>query len=337
MTRKRDHVEIALKGSAESGVNRWEDIKLVSSSIPDFDLDDVDLSTEFLGCELEVPMMIAGMTGGYSGAKKINKNLSKAAEIKGIGFGVGSQRIALEDSSMRETYVASGPFIVANMGLAQLKELSKEDLEDVCSMINAHALAVHINPLQEVIQPEGKWEEWSIDPLKNFSLPVIAKETGCGMSRGAALKLKGLGFSALDVSGVGGTSFALIEAIRAEKSGDEKSARLGRTFLKWGVPTPISIVEANVGLPIIASGGIRNGLQITCSLALGAGICSIGRPFLELGIKGWREVVEEIECLEKELRIALFLLGKKKPSELSLDDLAIVGETKDWLEWRNLS
>ena len=147
MIRKKDHVEIALGGGAETGIDGWGDIKLVSSSIPDFDLSDVDLSTEFLGCELEAPLMKAGMTGGYPGAKKINQNLSKAADIKGIGFGVGSQRAALEDSSMKGTYVATGPFIVANIGFADVKNLSKDDIEEICTMINAHALAIHINPL----------------------------------------------------------------------------------------------------------------------------------------------------------------------------------------------
>jgi isopentenyl-diphosphate delta-isomerase len=336
MMRKRDHVEIALEGRAEIGLDVWRDLKLLSSSIPDFDPDEVDLTAEFLGRKLEAPLMIGGMTGGYPGAKKINESLSKAAEAKGIGFGLGSQRAALEDSSMRATYVASGPLIVANIGLADLKKLSSEELAEMCSSVNAHALAVHINPLQEVIQPEGKWEKWSVAPLKGLKLPTIGKETGCGMSRGVANKLKDLGFSALDVSGVGGTSFALIESIRAEKKGDSKAARYGRAFAEWGVPTPISIIEANVGLELISSGGIRNGLQIAISLALGATICSIARPFLEAGKRGWREVANEIESLEDELKIALFLMGKRRPKELSMDDVVIVGETRDWLEGRKL-
>ena len=336
MIRKRDHVEIALGGGVETGAARWGDIKLVSSAIPNFDLGEVDLRTEFLGSKLDAPLMIAGMTGGYQGAKKINQNLSRAAEAMGIGFGLGSQKVAMKDSSMRETYPAAGPLIVANVGLTDLKKLSREDLTEMCSMVNAHALAIHINPLQEVIQPEGGWGKWSIDPLNGFHLPTIAKETGSGMSRGVALKLKELGFSALDISGVGGTSFALIESIRAEKAGAEKNAVFGRTFSDWGIPTPASIVEADVGLPTIASGGIRNGIQIACSLALGAHICSAAKPFLEPALAGWKKVVEEIERLEEELKIALFLLGKRKPSELSFEDLVIVGDTKSWLEWRNL-
>lgn len=348
--RKGEHLRVTATQDVNTRTGAgWTDVYLQHEALPDWDLEDVNLSVEFLGRRLAAPLVIAGMTGGHSTALQINAVLARAAERHGLAMGVGSQRAALRKPELAYTYSvvrehAPSAFLIGNVGAAQLVEqrsgraLRLEDAQTAVAMIRADALAVHLNFLEECVQPEGdrraRGSGESIRSLaSSLGTPVLGKETGAGISRSTALRLKELGVSALDIGGVGGTSFAAIEGLRAEVQGDRQGQRLGEVLRDWGVPTAVSIVGARAaGLPMIATGGIRSGLDAAKAIALGATLVGVAKPFLQAALEGDEAVDTFIEQTLHELRSVVFLTGARSVTELHAKPRVVLGQTHAWLE-----
>ncbi|MCX8189791.1 MAG: type 2 isopentenyl-diphosphate Delta-isomerase [Candidatus Diapherotrites archaeon] len=320
--RKREHIEISLTQNVNfRSTTTWlEKVLLEYSALPEIDLDDVCLETDFLGKKLKAPLMVSGMVGGIEEAKQINRDIAKACESLGIAFGVGSQRAMLENPQLKHTYfvrdVAPNIFVAGNLGVTQLKDYSLEQIEYALESIGADALAIHINAAQESIQPEGtprfKGCLKKIDEVsKKLSKPVYVKEVGHGVSFRVAQELAKTNIKAIDVQGAGGTSWTAIEFIR------NKSA-FGETFWDFGIPTASSVAECRKAFKgiIIASGGIRSGLDAVKSFVLGANMVAIAKPVLEAQAKGGHKEVENyLSKIIHEIKVALFLIGAKSPKE----------------------
>lgn len=350
--RKREHVDLALADASQASVDPgWHDVHLVPAALPETSLTDLDLTTELFGRRLELPLVLAAMTGGHDDAVEINAVLGSAAERFGLAVGVGSQRAALADESLVRSYAAvrdraPHAMVIANIGACQLVDqqgqgaLAPGDIERLVAMIGADALAVHLNVVQEVVQTEGDRNFGSLVDavarlVEQCPVPVLAKETGAGLSRGDATALADAGVAAIDVGGAGGTSFARIEAGRAQQIGDERGIRLGRTFGDWGIPTAASLLEvARAGIPVIATGGVRNGLDAAKALALGATAVGIGRPAITAAQRGEAALVRELDLLVEELRTALVLTGARRPADLPPP--VLTGFTLEWCRQRNL-
>lgn len=327
----------------------WDDIRIVHDALPDIDAADVDLRATFLGRTLKLPLVISGMTGGHGRALAINELLARAAERHGIAMGVGSQRAALRDPMLVPTYSVvreSAPtaFVIANVGISQLVRQDREtalgarDIAQVVSMVKADALAIHLNYLEESVQPEGQTRARGAlaairEVARRSRVPVIAKETGAGITGEVALRLRRAGVKAIDVGGVGGTSFAAIEALRAASQSDTARMSLGNRFRDWGVPTAVAVVgAASSRLPVIATGGVRSGLDAAKALALGATCVGVGRPLLQAALRGEESVARWIGDFELELRTAIFLSGVRRAADLGRASVVVTGESKEWLE-----
>jgi isopentenyl-diphosphate delta-isomerase len=347
--RKAEHLRIAAEEDIETTrAAGWEDVHLVHDALPAADAERIDLSARFLSHTLALPLVIAGMTGGHSGAERVNTTLADAAARHGLGIGVGSQRAALRDPSLRRTYAvvrerAPKAFVIANVGISQLvaqddgDPLSARDIRTLIEMVGANAIALHLNYLEESVQPEGQTRATGLDTairrlVRHSAVPVIAKETGAGISGSVASRLRSLGVKAIDIGGVGGTSFAAIEALRARDRGDDARARLGEVFRDWGVPSAVAIVGcARSGLPIIATGGVRSGLDAAKALALGATVVAVGRPLLQAALDGAAAVDEWIGQFALELRTATFLSGVTRSRDLSRRAAVVTGDTREWI------
>ncbi len=339
--RKIDHIRICLEEEVESEYTGFEEVMFIHKAIPDLDFDEIDTSIKFLGKKLAAPLLIASMTGGHPETKEINKNLAIAVEEMGIGMGVGSQRAGIEKEELADSFVvvreyAPKAFVYANVGLPQVLKHGVEFVERAVEMIDADAVAIHLNYLQESIQPEGDLVsrggyEAIEEVCESLKVPVIVKETGAGISRDVALKLKLAGVSAIDVGGKGGTSWSGVEAYRAKGVLRD----VGVDFWDWGIPTAFSVVECHDVLPTIATGGIRSGLDLAKAIALGAVIGSSALPFLrtvvEEGVEGVRELVE---YYIRGLKTAMFLTGCRKVEDLWEIPIFVYGMFKDWLELR---
>lgn len=342
--RKKEHLEICLNEDVSSEHNYWDDIKLIHRALPEMDMEDIDTTTLIFGKHLDAPIIISAMTGGYREAESINKNLAEAASELGIGMGVGSQRQAIEDRSLESTYSVVKdydiPLVIANLGAPQFvkqgdkEPFTVEDARRAMEMIDADILAIHLNFLQEVVQPEGDMKARGcleeIQKLARF-LPIIVKETGAGISRGTAMVLRTSKIKGLDVGGLGGTSFSAVEHFRAKNEKNSGKERLGKTFWNWGVPTPVSLIVANIGLPMIATGGIRSGLDAARALALGASCAGIASRILPFAKESSQAVVEELKLIIGEIRAAMFLTSSKTIPELEEANCVIVGETAQWI------
>jgi isopentenyl-diphosphate Delta-isomerase len=347
--RKAEHLRIAAEEDIETRrAPGWDDVHLVHEALPATDAARIDLSARLLGHTLALPLVIAGMTGGHSGAEQVNWTLAEAAARHGLGIGVGSQRAALRDPTLRRTYAvvrerAPKAFVIANVGVSQLVEqddgepLGVKDIRALIEMVGANAIALHLNYLEESVQPEGQTRAAGLDTairrlVRRSSVPVIAKETGAGISGDAARRLRALGVKAIDIGGVGGTSFAAIEALRAQDRGDAARARLGQVFRDWGIPSAVAVAgSARAGLPVIATGGVRSGLDAAKALALGATVVGVGRPLLRAALDGPAAVDEWIRQFALELRTATFLSGVRRARDLSKSRPVITGETRDWI------
>lgn len=327
----------------------WDDVHLVHDALPDVDASAIDLSARFLGRKLALPLVISGMTGGHPQALAINAVLARVAARRGVAIGVGSQRAALRDPSLVPTYAivreaAPKAFVIGNIGISQLvaqdgeTPLRAADVRAIVRMVRANALAVHLNYLEESVQPEGQTRARGAARalrrlVRSSPVPVIAKETGAGISREVAVRLRGLGVEAIDVGGVGGTSFAAIEAERARERGDEARARLGGRFRDWGLPTAVAVVGAAASrLPVIATGGVRSGLDAAKALALGATLVGVGRPLLQAALAGEPAVELWLDQFELELRTAAFLSGVTRAGDLRGAHTVVSGETGRWLD-----
>ncbi len=348
--RKGEHLQLAAEGDVETRATAgWEDVNLLHDALPTVDAASIDLTTRFLGHALKLPLVISGMTGGHGRAIAINELLARVAERAGIAMGVGSQRAALRDPTLIPTYAVvrdSAPhaFVIANVGVSQLvkqgseRALGAKDVREIVKMVRADALALHLNYLEESVQPEGQTRAAGVEAavralVKASPVPVIAKETGAGISRATALRLRRLGVKAIDVGGVGGTSFAAIEGLRAHERGDALRMSLGERFRDWGLPTAVAIVGASAArLPVVATGGVRSGLDAAKALALGATIVGVGRPLLQAALKGEGACVEWLAAFELELRTAIFLAGIKRASDLRRVPVVVTGRSKAWLD-----
>ncbi len=345
--RKEDHLKLCLRDEVETDFSAgFEDVHLIHMSVPDFDFDDVDTSCNLFGKKMDAPIIIEAMTGGAEIAHKVNTNIARAAEECGVAMGVGSVRAAIENKELWYTYqvreVAPSIPLISNLGLVQFSNgYGLDEMVEAVEAMEADALAIHLNPLQEVVQPEGdrKWKnslDMVSDLMNHVNFPVIAKETGAGISREVAVKLEKAGFKAIDVGGVGGTSFAMVEHLRHD---EESKNELGRVFKDWGVPTAISIVECSMStsLPVIASGGVRGGLDGAKSIALGASYFGGARPFLKAAMESHEKVKEIIERWKAELKVAMFLVGARNLEELKKKNVVITGFVKEWLEARGIN
>jgi isopentenyl-diphosphate delta-isomerase len=312
---------------------------LIHNALPEIDFDAVETSQKFLGHNFKAPIIIDSMTGGTPEATKINSRLSLAAEKFGLGMGLGSQRAGLLSSELAETYSiarsnAPNAFLVANIGGAQLsKGLKIKDIRNMIQMIEANALVVHLNPLQELIQPEGEPKYKGVlskikEICSNFDIPIIVKEVGAGISMDVAKRLQSVGVSAINVAGSGGTSWAGVEKLRAETAHDSNKINLGELFWDWGIPTAVSLIEVrkSVKIPVIASGGIRNGLEIAKCIALGANMCGMAFPFLRHASKSLDSLYEFTNRTLMELRSAMFLVGSKNINQLGKIRFMTMGE-----------
>ena len=346
--RKHDHIRIVQERDVETTGTGFGDVRLVHEALPELHYDDIDPSIEFLGHELSAPIFIEGMTGGHENTTGINRALARAAGETGIAMGVGSQRAGLEldDEGVRESYtvardVAPDAFIYGNLGAAQLREYDLETVERAVDMIDADALAIHLNFLQEAVQPEGDTDARNclaaIERVaSDLSVPTIVKETGNGISADTARKLASAGVDALDVAGKGGTTWSGIEAYRAAAANAPRQQRVGTLFRSWGIPTVASTIECTAQHDrVIASGGVRTGMDVGKAIALGALAGGLAKPFLQPALDGSEAVVERIEDLIAELRTTMFVTGSASIAELRQAEYVLQGETREYVERRS--
>ena len=328
--RKADHIRINLEEdvSFKQTTSGLEKYFFIHQALPEIDLDAVDTTTHLFGKQLNSPILISSMTGGTAEAKEINLILAEAAQHLGIAMGLGSQRAAIENDQLAETYrvrqVAPDILLFANLGAVQLNYgYGLKQCQKAVDMCEADALILHFNALQEAVQPEGDGNFSALlskveEVCKKLAVPVIAKEVGWGFSKEAALKLKEAGIAAIDVAGAGGTSWSQVEMYRAPT---KRHARVAGAFIDWGIPTAVSIKycrEVAPNLPIFASGGIKNGIDIAKCIALGASIVGIAGQFLKaVDSGGIPAVIELTETISDELRIAMFCTGASNLSALS--------------------
>ncbi len=350
--RKVDHIRICLdeKAQAKKATAGFEDISLIHRALPETNKATINLQTTFLGHKFSAPIIVGAMTGGAEEATKINAAIAQAVEHLGLGMGLGSQRAAIENKSLEKTYKvarekAPHAFLIANVGGVQLVHgYGAAEVRRIIEMIDADAVAVHLNALQEAVQPEGQTNFKGVlakiqEVAAAIDVPVIVKETGAGISAEDAKALSDAGVKAIDIGGVGGTSFAAVEYHRAPKTGGEAQQFVGEALWDWGIPTAVSLIEAaqTVKLPLIASGGVRSGSDIAKALALNASLASLVQPILETAVKGTAETEQKLSCLIEELRNVMFLTGAERISDLANMPVVVTGKTAEWLTARGFN
>lgn len=319
--RKLEHLRINLEENVQffdvsTGLDKY---RFTHQALPELDLASVDTSLTLFGKSLRAPILVSSMTGGASEAERINRNLAAAAQATGIAMGLGSQRAAISNPALASSYqvraVAPDILLFANLGAIQLNYgFGVDECRRAVEMIDADALILHLNPIQEAVQEHGN-TNWAgllakIEAVvKTLDKPVIVKEVGFGMSEQTARQLVNLGVSAIDVAGAGGTSWAAVESRRAANPDQQK---LAETFWDWGIPTSESLVQvrrAAPQLPIFASGGIRNGIEIAKCVALGASLVGLASPLLKLANLSTDATIDGIRALATQLRVAMFGIG----------------------------
>lgn len=330
--RKDDHIRINLEQDVRSNLTSGlEGYNFIHEALPEIDLSEVDTSTSIFGKKLHSPILISSMTGGTQEAGKINMRLAEAAQEAGIAMGVGSQRAALEDPKAASTFkvrkIAPDILLFANLGAIQLNygyEVSH--CQHALDMIEADALYLHLNPLQEAVQHGGdtNWKGLArkIERVcKTVGVPVVAKEVGWGISERTARLLVDCGVSAIDVAGAGGTSWSQVEMHRAP---DELTRELAGSFVGWGIPTAESIQLVKKAVPsmlIFASGGLKDGIDIAKCIALGATLGGMAGPFLKAAALSTEKIHHQIELTRQQLRIAMFTTGAGTISSLAQSKL----------------
>ncbi|MGK7917645.1 MAG: type 2 isopentenyl-diphosphate Delta-isomerase [Prochloraceae cyanobacterium] len=326
-TRKADHLRICLEEDVQfrNITNGLDKYRFTHCCLPELDLESVDLATSFLGKKLNAPLLISSMTGGTEQAKQINYRLAEVAQNHRLAMGVGSQRIAIEKPDTAYSFairdIAPDALLFANIGAIQLNyTYGLDQCLKAVEILEADALILHLNPLQEAIQPRGDINFKGLldkinDLCNKLCVPVIAKEVGNGISASMARKLIAAGVTAIDVAGAGGTSWAKVEGERAENN---LQRRLGQTFADWGIPTAeciTAIRDCYPELPLIASGGLRNGLEVAKTIALGADLAGLAFPFLQAASQSPQALEELVQLLLAEIRIVLFFKGNANITE----------------------
>lgn len=326
-TRKNDHIRINLEEDTHSGLTSGlERYRFIHQALPEINLEDVNLNLEIFGRKLSAPILISSMTGGTEEARKINYTLAEAAQATKIAMGLGSQRAAIEDPSLEKTFqvrkIAPDILLLANLGAIQLNYgYTVEHCRRAVEMIEADALVLHLNALQEAVQPEGDTRfAGLLDKIyqvcRLLPVPVIAKEVGWGFSELAARRLAEAGVAAIDIAGAGGTSWTQVEMYRAKS---ESQARLAAAFIDWGIPTADSIEMVRRAAPemtIIASGGLRSGLDIAKCIALGAKIGGMASPFLKAASISVEATIETISEIQREIQVCMFAAGAANLEQL---------------------
>ncbi|TFF89511.1 MAG: type 2 isopentenyl-diphosphate Delta-isomerase [Promethearchaeota archaeon] len=349
--RKIEHLKIPIESDVQHKHNYFREIKLIHNALPEYDLNEIDLSVDFFGKTISAPICIAGMTGGHPIAKEINKILAYAAEKENIVLGVGSQRAGIEEKYLDSYKIirseAPNIPIIGNIGIGQISDskFKNEIFKECIHMIDADVMAIHFNALHELLQDEGntnfKLFKKHFQYLRNeFKLPIIAKETGNGFNKEIINKLEILGFDGFDVGGLGGTSFAAIESKRDNNKNKEYSRNPATLFRDWGIPTPVSILNIREisKKMIIATGGLRTGIDIVKSIALGANLGGIAYNFL---ISAWSDykqktninTIKEIKTLKNEIRAALWLVNIKNINDLinKKSKIIFLGDLYQWI------
>lgn len=327
--RKRDHMDIVLSGTAKhSHPGGFDAISFVHNALPEVDLDHINLGVEFLGRRLNIPFLASSMTGGPQRAGDINRAIAEAAQHLGFAMGVGSQRIALTGGEShgigRELRrVAPDIPLYSNLGAVQLAHgMGLDEARRAIDLIGADALILHLNPLQEAVQDHGDWNWQGVEAAiaalaRKLDRPIIAKEVGSGISADVARRLAGCGIAAIDVAGAGGTSWAAVEGKRAAESSDQE---LGEIFRDWGIPTAQCLLDIHRELPdmpLIASGGIRHGLDGAKAIRLGATLVGQAGALLPAATQGTEAVIRHVETWAKALRIACLATGSADLKALS--------------------
>jgi isopentenyl-diphosphate delta-isomerase len=338
--RKKEGIDIPLQKNVQAKTTSTylEYVRLVHNALPELDYEDIDTSMTFLGKRFSAPLIIDSMTGGTDEATIINGRLGELAEKYGFGMGLGSQRAGLKSEELAATYSiarknAPNAFLIANIGGAQLsKGLTVDEAKRIVKMIRADALAVHLNPLQELVQPEGEPRYKRVlgqisELAKTIDVPLIVKEVGAGISKEVAIKLEMANVSAINIAGAGGTSWAGVEKLRAESLKDDLKKHLGEMFWDWGIPTAASLIEVRraVKLPLIASGGLRNGLEVAKCIALGASMAAMAYPFLQAAAHSREGLFAFADTILAELKSTMFLVGAKNTTALASSRYILTG------------
>ncbi len=337
--RKAEHLALCASDrvSARRRGTLLDEVQLEHQALPELAFEEVDPSVEWFGKRLRAPLLIAGMTGGHERAAEVNRSLAAVAERRGYAFGLGSQRAMLRDTSTTWTYrvreVAPNVLLLGNLGLVQARELSTVQLNELLDEVGADAVCLHMNPAMELVQPEGDRDfrgglETLEQLVQELERPVVAKETGCGIGTAAASRIRAAGVRWVDVSGAGGTSWVGVEALRAEGEG----ARLGELLWDWGVPTAASVLCArSEGLRVVATGGIRTGLDVARALALGAEVAGIARSALQAFFEGGEAGAERFLLeVERQLRVVMLLTGSRTLEDLRAAPRLLLGELRLW-------
>lgn len=339
--RKQAHLDLCLRGDVEAAqrTTLLEQVGLVHDALPDLALEDVDCATRWVGRRLAAPLVITGMTGGTAGAFAVNRDLARLAEELGIAFGVGSQRAMQRRPDTAWTYrvreFAPTTVLMANIGLAQARTMALDEFRELVGALRADAMCVHLNVAQELAQPEGDRDfrggTGAFRRLaRGLGVPVVAKETGCGISRAVATRLRAAGVRHLDVSGAGGTSWVRIESLRASRG---RRGEIGEGFRDWGIPTAASLLQVRgLGLAAIASGGIRDGLDVARAIALGASLAGVALPVYQAYRAGGIPAARRwIEGLIGGLRATMLLTGSRRLDDLRRAPIVLGPELRAWL------
>lgn len=332
--RKSDHIRINLEKDVRSDLTTGlERYRFTHQALPELNLEDIDLSLTLFGRSLRSPILISSMTGGTSEAAALNRTLAAAAQETGIAMGLGSQRAAVEHPELAPTFQvrqeAPDILLFANLGAVQLNyDFGLDQCLRAVEMIEADALILHLNALQEAVQPEGNTRfAGLLDKIEaicsQIPVPVIAKEVGWGFSDKAARQLAEAGIAAIDVAGAGGTSWTQVEMHRTK---DEGQARLAATFIDWGIPTAESILQIRKAAPemtIFASGGLRNGIDIAKCIALGATLGGMASPFLKAAAQSLEDITQTINQIRREIQVCMFTTGTRDLKELRSTELTL--------------
>ncbi len=354
LDRKLEHLRIVVERDVDFPDNCSEiynGIRLIHQAYPGINLDNVDLSIDFLGYKLKYPIMITGMTGGHPGVKEINKTLALIADEYGIAIGVGSQRAMIiynDNEDIRRSYrivreTARNVPVIGNIGANTLHDLSINEILDIVQYLEADALAIHLNPAQEAIQPEGDTRfsrditDKIVELLDVLPVPIIIKEVGNGLSYETVKELHGIGINYFDVAGACGTNWVLVEKYR---SNNEVRIRIAEDLSNWGIPTPYAVVEARSAAPssfIVASGGVWNGLRAVINIVLGANMVGLAKPVIKnLLVGGLKQVRLFMKTFIEEMRIVSFLIGADKLDKLHKAPVVLPSNMLDYLKQRGI-